>query len=246
MIIYKAENKVNGKIYIGQTIHTLEYRKKQHENSVKYKNSYAFAKAIKKYGKENFLWEIIDTAKNIEELNEKESYYILKYHSLITENGYNLKGGGENSFLTQEVKDKIGNAQKGELNHMYGKTGKLNSCSKRVKNITLNKIYDSATICASEENISLSHICAVCRGDRGSVNNNIYRYLDKNGKVIEPKNKVLPKSKPVKNIETGEIFNTATEAEIKYKGKKTGNVNKACKNPNSTYASYHWIFIDNN
>lgn len=79
IIIYKATNNINGKIYIGQTIHSLEYRKKQHENSINTKHSQkrAFVKAIKKYGKENFSWEIIDdSAKTLEELDLLEIYYI--------------------------------------------------------------------------------------------------------------------------------------------------------------------------
>ena len=31
MIIYKVTNKINNKIYIGQTINSLEHRRKQHE-----------------------------------------------------------------------------------------------------------------------------------------------------------------------------------------------------------------------
>ena len=111
MIIYKATNLINNKTYIGQTVLDLNTRRRQHENSYKYKSCYAFSRAIKKYGKENFKWEVIDTATTIEELNEKESYYIEFYKSLTSQNGYNLKGGGDNSFLTEEVKQKISKAQ---------------------------------------------------------------------------------------------------------------------------------------
>ena len=54
MIIYKATKLINNKTYIGQTVLDLKIRRRQHENSYKYKNCYAFSKAIKKYGKENF------------------------------------------------------------------------------------------------------------------------------------------------------------------------------------------------
>ena len=66
MIIYKATNLINNKTYIGQTVLDLKTRRRQHENSYKYKNCYAFSKAIKKYGKENFKQEIIDTATEAE------------------------------------------------------------------------------------------------------------------------------------------------------------------------------------
>lgn len=243
MIIYKATNLINNKIYIGQTVLNLQTRKKQHENSHKYKSCYSFSKAIKKYGKDNFKWEVIDTASTIEELNEKESYYINSYKSLISENGYNLKGGGSNSFLTEEVKKKISQAQIGEKNHMYGKTGSLNPTSKRVRNITTEDEYESANECAIKENINFSHICAVCRGDRGSTNNCIYRYLDNEGNIIQPKQTADIKNKPVRNIDTGEEFSTAQKAEMFYAGKKSGNVNRVCKGQRKTFAGYRFEYI---
>lgn len=56
MIIYKVTNIINNKIYIGQTIHSLNIRKSQHERSHEYGYKTAFSNAIKKYGKENFIW----------------------------------------------------------------------------------------------------------------------------------------------------------------------------------------------
>ena len=106
MIIYKATNIINNKVYIGQTIHPLSVRKSQHERSHEYGYKTAFSNAIRNYGKENFKWEVIYETDSIKDLNEKESYYIEYYKSLVTENGYNLKGGGGNDFLTQEVKNK--------------------------------------------------------------------------------------------------------------------------------------------
>ena len=65
MIIYKIVNCVNGKIYIGQTIQKLERRMYSHFNR---HTKTCISKAIQKYGKENFKYEIIDTAKTREEL----------------------------------------------------------------------------------------------------------------------------------------------------------------------------------
>ena len=120
MIIYKATNLKNNKIYIGQTIHKLSTRKQEHVKRSKYdKYLTYFGKALRKYGEETFLWEIIDQASNQEELNQKESYWIEFYDATNPKKGYNLKGGGEKPFLTERVKRKIGKAQRGALNHMY-------------------------------------------------------------------------------------------------------------------------------
>lgn len=88
-IIYKITNKVNGKSYIGQTRYTIEFRWKQHQH--KKDNTY-FHNAIHKYGVDNFNIEILEEC-NIEELNQKEIFYIAKYDTF--KNGYNLTIGGD-------------------------------------------------------------------------------------------------------------------------------------------------------
>ena len=91
-IIYKATNLVNGKVYIGQTTRTLEQRRKEHEKSTK--TQYLFQRALKKYGKESFFWEVIDTANDYDELNIKEMNWISHFQSYKT-NGYNMTLGGD-------------------------------------------------------------------------------------------------------------------------------------------------------
>lgn len=101
MIIYEAMNIVNGKRYIGQTILTLEHRKRQHIETSKRNPSVSihFYKAIQKYGEENFQWKVIDTAETQDELNFKESYWIELLNTTDPQIGYNLKGGGLNERL---------------------------------------------------------------------------------------------------------------------------------------------------
>ena len=82
--IYKITNLINQKIYIGQSIH-IEQRWQEHcRNS----SISLLASAIKKYGKENFKFEIVEECKE-NELDEKEIFYIQKYHSMVP-NGYNV------------------------------------------------------------------------------------------------------------------------------------------------------------
>lgn len=245
MLIYKATNIINNKVYIGQTVHSLQYRKGQHERSYSYGRDYLFPRAINKHGKENFKWEVIYIAKSIEELNEKENYYINLYDSTNPKKGYNLKCGGDNCFMHKSVKKKIGDAQKGELNHMYGKVGELNPSSKRVINLTTGEIYGSAMECARLLGLNNSHISAVCRGDRGSTNKMVFRYIDENGQIVQPiKKQSKIKHKRVMNIDTGEIFNSGVDAELHYFNKKSGNLSKACNGINKTFAGYRWKYID--
>ena len=62
--IYKITNKINGKIYIGQTVKSLKERFQKHCWGTTEKDSYhlnmAIKKAIRKYGKQNFTIELIE------------------------------------------------------------------------------------------------------------------------------------------------------------------------------------------
>lgn len=110
MIIYKITNKINGKIYIGQTRSTLKKRFNQHCEK---RNNTAISLAIKKYGKLNFEIEIIyNNILTIEELNKKEIECISKYNSL-SPNGYNVEIGGNQSKQSEETKIKKSKKLKG-------------------------------------------------------------------------------------------------------------------------------------
>ena len=108
MIIYKSTNKINGKVYIGQTTQTLEKRIKGHIKESRIDNNRPFMLSINKYGSDNFTFEIIDTSNNIDELNEKEIYWIDFYNS-ISPNGYNITGGGQGKKMikTKELGRRI-------------------------------------------------------------------------------------------------------------------------------------------
>lgn len=96
MCIYKIENTVNGKIYIGLSKNSAKTRWATHISNAKTGRSYSnspVSKAIKKYGISNFTFSVVDYAENIDQLNTKESFWISHYNSL-SPCGYNLVGGG--------------------------------------------------------------------------------------------------------------------------------------------------------
>ena len=119
MIIYKAINLQNRKVYIGKT--TSKTPSKYFESHIyhalknKDKNTRSFYNAIRKYGKENFKWEILGYCDSKEELNEAEIECIDFYKSYDRLYGYNLTLGGDGAGykLTEERKQKISRANKG-------------------------------------------------------------------------------------------------------------------------------------
>lgn len=127
MIIYKATNIINGKCYIGQTRHSLEKRKSAHLRNAKKGVKTHFYDAIRKYGEENFRWEIICSTNDKARLNELEDFYIHKYDSI--NHGYNMVDGGDNNVMdiesiktkhdkvmqSSEVRSKISNTMKRKI-----------------------------------------------------------------------------------------------------------------------------------
>lgn len=105
-IIYKITNKINGKIYIGQTIRSLEARWKGHIYTLKKyeraENKWCshLYNAMSKYGVENFEISLIDTAESKEELDKKEKYYIYIFDTRNGLRGYNVADGGIGGDLT--------------------------------------------------------------------------------------------------------------------------------------------------
>ena len=99
MIIYKITNLINGKIYIGQTQKTLEERMQGHKHG-----KILIDDEIKKYGIENFSYEVVEKCQTIDELNEREKFWIEKLNCKYP-NGYNVDDGG--GGFTCKRKDKI-------------------------------------------------------------------------------------------------------------------------------------------
>ena len=92
MIIYKLTNKVNNKVYIGQTRSSMKKRFSQHCET---RNKTAIGLAIKKYGVDNFEYSVLcENIETLEKLNKKEIEYINLYNS-ISPNGYNIESGGK-------------------------------------------------------------------------------------------------------------------------------------------------------
>lgn len=101
--IYMVTNKINGKKYIGQTLRDdIKIRWSYHKSMQKNSIGHYLYNAYKKYGIENFKFEIICICFD-EDCNKYEIDYIKKYNT-ISPNGYNLKSGGENQKHHAETK----------------------------------------------------------------------------------------------------------------------------------------------
>lgn len=151
MWVYKISNNINNKVYIGQTTRPIEKRFQRHINdAINCKLDTHFARAIRKYGAENFHIEVIDTATTQEELTEKEQYWIKKYNSIDC--GYNetdaaCKCGG-NTYKSKNKNELCEISEKLRKSKMGGK----NPNARAIKMINIETkeevIFDSIIDCA--------------------------------------------------------------------------------------------------
>lgn len=114
-VIYKIISP-SEKIYIGQTIGSIEKRWKEHLEDAKrvYKDHCkVLNNSIRKYGEKNFKVELVEECLD-EELDKKEAEYIIQYNSQVP-NGMNIKLGGSSGKHHEDTKIKISNSSKGRI-----------------------------------------------------------------------------------------------------------------------------------
>jgi len=98
MFIYKFTNPINNKCYVGITKNSLSKLSIRYNFDIKHRMNRPIILALKKYGIENFKFEIIkDNILSYEELLQLEKHFIKLYCSI--KHGYNITSGGEGTQL---------------------------------------------------------------------------------------------------------------------------------------------------
>lgn len=150
-------NKINNKVYIGQTCQKPEHRWGANGNG--YREQQKFYNAIQKYGWNNFEHIILEECDNEKEALNRESYYIQKYDSI--NNGYNI------------------------LSHGIESANKINQ--KPVYCLTTKILYPSITQAAYENDTDASRIIENCKGKNGGTKGLQWAYWDvENNTYIPP------------------------------------------------------------
>jgi group I intron endonuclease len=132
-IIYRITNIVTGMSYIGQTVQTLRERWVEHVSHAKTGTTQSYiARAIKKYGPEAFIIEVLNVCLNHEALDAVETLYIKVLNTKVPV-GYNLADGGggvsgwkngKGNVPTAETRKKLSEAGKGNTNALGKKYSK--------------------------------------------------------------------------------------------------------------------------
>ena len=238
-VIYLIRNKVNNKLYFGQTVNNFKRRYSGDLYSHTH-NSY-LKRAIDKYGIESFdIDEEFDIAYSKEELDKLEKIYIALYNTCNDKYGYNFMTGGNSSRHSEKTKEKISIACTGK------NLGKDNPNHRPVVCLNTNEVFYSARDAARKYNIKSSgHINECCNKTIktcGKLNEIelVWMYFDeylllnkkqKEQRIKEAYTKNFSKKykmKPVICLNTGIIYKSICEAS-KITGCAKGHIISCCK-----------------
>lgn len=129
-IVYCATNTVlptRGGLYIGMTQKSLEERKHRHGYLARKGSHLHFHCAIRKYGLDGFLWQIIDRQPTYRAALASERYHIAALKSSYSLYNKTDGGGGVKGLkFSAEARQKMSLAKKGKPNHWSG--GRMPQC----------------------------------------------------------------------------------------------------------------------
>jgi group I intron endonuclease len=151
--IYAYENKINGKIYIGQT-NNISQRDSEHIRSKKLRG---IDGAIKKYGRENFEYFTVQIIESFEEADAMETFWITEMRRLLErKNVYNIADGGRTN-----------RAMHGKDHPQWGKPMNPEIC-KKISNTLKGKFLG--------KKLSQAHIKHISEGKMGAKNPNFGKH----------------------------------------------------------------------
>ena len=239
--IYLTTCVINNKKYIGR--HTNKWVRKHQELDPKYKGSGpAFKSALKKYGWENFVTEIIEWCYSQEELELREQYWIKQYNAREDPSFYNLSDGtefsssGGNIFIHfdeerySETVNKISNSLKEMYNSEKGAKVK-----KRIRNTLYYNLSDE-----EKEEYKKKASENSKKGWANMSDEKRQDFIEKCKK--HSSGKTNPAARRVRCIETGEEFDTIKEAK---QAGYIGNIGHVCMGKLESCGGYHWEYCDN-
>lgn len=133
-IVYKVTNRLNGKIYFGLTTRTAKQRFDNHLSAARQGSSFRFHSAIRKYGVDCWVVEVVEESDDIEYIRKREEELIAEHRTTLSAYGYNAKPGGCGGWIV-----KTENIDKWKENHKISSSGVKNP---RFNGISNEDLYE--------------------------------------------------------------------------------------------------------
>lgn len=264
--IYKITNNINKKVYIGKTEGDVALRWHQHIYNMNNGVFYHLYNAMRKYGIQNFSFDVLESDVLSQNINDREQFYISQYDSL--NNGYNMTIGGDGvtKYSHEDIKNKFL-----ELNNIsqtalffncsentvrrtlkeYGIYNNFNNAlfAKKVVQYDLKKdevlnIYNSLGEAAKAVNGTPQGISSACRKEVKQAYG--YRWKFESDTSILPEVKVKNKQIAQINKDTNEIIQifesikiAANQTNCDYSG-----IRKVCIGERKTCGGFKWQYYE--
>lgn len=222
--IYCIKNIATEKRYVGQS-RNIAYRWSKHVydlNHNKHDNDY-LQKAWNKYGKESFAFEVLEYC-SVDDLDEREIYYIDLYHTLDRDYGYNLRSGGQNEgthlsdYSRHKLSQSVASSYTDELRERRRRAALRQWSNPEIK----------AKISGTN---SAQYVRILSEDTRRRIGE------AQRGRISDRRNLT-----PVKCIELNQVFQDATTAS-KTLNVDSGGILKVCRGERKKCGNYHWEFI---
>ena len=261
--IYKIQNNINNKIYIGLTTRNVNIRWEEHKKAAlsdaeEFENIHLY-NGMRKYGLNNFSFSIIET--NIIDfniLNEREKYWIAFYNSY--QNGYNMNMGGNSHYLYDYEKiqslwlkdntltqQQISNIIGCSLSTVYMALKSLpDYCNHRevemydLNNKLINTFYSTrqASLLVFGDLSHRSSIKAACDERQNTAYGYIWHYKD-----TDINNYYQIKDNRIKCLETNIIYDSISDASKKTQINRK-SINRCVLKQQKTAGGLHWVSIN--
>lgn len=252
--IYKITNQINGKLYIGLTTKDRptdrysqhRYLARHPEQESKMNQNSALHNAMRKYGIDNFTFEVIEEVPDDIDLNDREKYWINFYHTYVKDplcNGYNLTEGGEGTpgfSRPQSIEEREKRKQSNKQFYIDNPEAR-EQLSERTKKLWENEEYRKK-VTESNQKFYAEHP-DIFKGE----NNPFYGKKHTEESLAKIKEAAKKRQKKLiqldkDTLEELQIFDGVKEAE-KFLGVSHGWLSKAARQNKIAYG-YRWKFFE--
>lgn len=268
--VYMHKNKINNKVYIGQTRTSVNNR---WQDGKGYKGCTLFERAINKYGWDNFEHIIVASNLTKEESCQMEKDLIALYESTNPQKGYNISTGGESGHtgvpMSKEAREKISIANKGKIVSEETRK-KMSVASSKYKisdlayiraaevhnipvvQLTKDGLYVNTYVSSAEAErqtgINAADISVCRRGESKSAGGFIWvdaSTYNKQPDIFFYKNDHV---RPVIQLsKTGEYvaeFESCKQAQIAMNKSTSNNINQCCRGESMSAYGFIWVYKD--
>jgi len=239
--VYIIRNTINNKVYIGQTQSGYEKRFKVHKTC--HKSSYEKSRAacpklynaMRKHGADNFYPELLEANVSIEDVDEREAYYIAEYDAV--DSGYNVliystnrTGYKVSDEQIRKSKERWADPEYKEAQKASRRAIRKKNDKRSIKNLNTGKVHRNRYVLADKLNIEPTTLHKVCQNMVNTIKGTNYVYID-----------TLKKVQKLERLKTSKEKVKVFYEEKKERDKEARIVKKILK---STEAFYDTSFIE--